>query len=110
MMPSAGHAKQSSRLNKKLKLKQQLRKRGVGEKKKVKKQRRRSELGKLLNVLKQRPRPTRNDGTRRELRGRTRERNKNERGNWLLKGKKTGNYNRACESSFAGLEFRLTLR
>ena len=80
MMPPAGHAKQSSRLSKKLKPKQQLRKRDVREKKKkLKRQRRRSELGKLLSVLKQWPRPTRNEGTRRGLRGRKRERGKSKR-------------------------------
>ena len=73
------HAKQSSRLNKKLK-----------------RQRRGSELGKLPNVLKRRPQPTRNDGTKRELRGRRRERGRNKRGSWLFKVKKIGNCNRAC--------------
>lgn len=53
MTPPAERAKQNSRQSRKLKLKQQLRKRGVAEKKrKLKRQRRRSELEKLLNVLK----------------------------------------------------------
>ena len=108
-MPPAGHTKQSSRLSKKLKSMRQPRKRGVREKKKLKRQRRRSELEKLLNVLKQRPRPTRNDGTRRGLRGRRSERSKNRRGSWLPKGKKIVNYNRACESSLVGLEAKDTL-
>lgn len=110
MMPPAGHAKRSSRLSKKLKPVRQLRKRGVREKKKkLKRQRRRSELGKLLNVPKQRPRPTRNGGTKRGLRGRRRERSKNRRGSWLPKGKKIVNYNRACESSLVGLEAKVIL-
>jgi len=109
-MPPAGHAKQSSRLSKKLKPTQQLKKRSVGEKKKrLKRRQRRSELRKLLNVLKQRPRPTRNDGTRRGLRGRRRERSKNKRGSWLRRGKKIKNYNRACKSSLVSLEAKFTL-
>jgi hypothetical protein len=110
MMPSAGHAKQSSRLNKKLKLKQQLRKRGVGEKKKAEeaaKKERAREAAKRAEAAAAADKKRRD----KERAERENEReNKNERGNWLLKGKKTGNYNRACESSFAGLEFRLTLR
>lgn len=108
-MPPAGHARQSSRLSKKLKPKQQLKKRSVGEKKKLKRWQGRSELRKLQNVLKQRPQPTRNDGTRRGLRGRRREINKNKRGSWPRRGKKIRNYNRTCKSSLVGLEVKFTL-
>jgi hypothetical protein len=95
----AAHTKQSSRLSKKLKSRQQPRKRGAREKKrKLKRQRRRSEPGKQLNVPKSRPRPTRNVETRRGLRGRKRKRGKSKRGNWLLKRKKIRSYNRTCES------------
>jgi hypothetical protein len=93
--------KRNSRLNKKPKLKQQLKKRGVGEKKrKLKRQRRRSEPGKLQNAPKLRLLPTRNAGTRRGQRGKRRERGRNERGNWLPKRKKIRNNNRTCESFF----------
>jgi len=110
VMPPSGHAKQSSRPSKKLKPRQQLRKKGVGEKKKKPKRRQgRSELRKLLNVLKQRPQPTRNDGTRRGLRERRRERSKNKRGSWLRRGKRIRNYNRACKSSLVSLEAKVTL-
>lgn len=90
--------KQSLRLSEKPKPRQQLRKSSVGEKKKLKRRRRRSEPGKLLSVLKPRLRPTRNVEKRRRLRGRRRERGKNKRGSWLLKGKKIENHNRSCES------------
>jgi hypothetical protein len=93
----ASHRNQNSRLGKKLKPRLRPSKRGVGKKKKLKRPPRRSELGKLLSAPKPWLRPTRNVGTKRGPRGRKRERSKNKRGSWPLKGMKAGNHNRAYD-------------
>lgn len=92
--------KQSERQSERQKFRQQPKKRGV-RKKKLKRRPRRNEREKLLSVPKLRPRPIRNDGTMRGLKGIRRERGKNKRGSWLLKGKKRENHSRGYKPPFS---------